>query len=587
VQFSPAMQQVVRSLESTDGHTPATLAAALNRPLTIDDVAPFIRFDAKNYVRNLVTRAGGWELRLLCWRPGQTSSLHGHGAAACSFRVIRGSATEAILGERDRVWAPGDVVEEIKDQLVHQVGNTGADSLITLHAYSPHLPVDSPSSREGKHVVIVGGGFAGVAVATHMLRRAGNDLRITLVERGPWLGRGIAYGVDSSVFRLNVPAAKMSIDPDDPMDFVRWAGAEETPSAFLPRSTYGSYVVQRFRDALRASPGKLRVVRGDAASIEEDAVVMLDGTRIRAEKVVLATGLAPRITRTGGLPSDSRIVDAWDEVALAALPREGRILILGAGLPALDVLAFPAPPKFRGPADNLSRPCRGARTPATRAGAAPKLTEDQLEAAPAELRGLLRWGRAIVRDLESKGSPWQHGIDAFRPHVAALWRQLPPADRATFVKKVRPYWDVLRHRAPTEAHATVEQWCGSGRLSLMAGSVAQCHANGDGLDVTLRMTGGGAREQRYDAIVRCIGPALEGIESNGPVVATLIRNGIASADPAGLGIVTDEVGRVVGPAGASDRLFALGALRRASSWETTAVPDISVHAHALARLILP
>ena len=96
------------------------------------------------------------------------------------------------------------------------------------------------------------------------------------------------------------------------------ARAEETPGAFLPRSKYGAYVVQRFRDALRASPGKLRVVRGVAASIESNAVVMLDGTRLPAEKVVLATGLAPRISRTGRLPDDGRIVDAWDEVALAA-----------------------------------------------------------------------------------------------------------------------------------------------------------------------------------------------------------------------------------------------------------------------------
>jgi uncharacterized NAD(P)/FAD-binding protein YdhS len=577
------MQEVVRSLDQTSEHTPRTLAAALNRPLTIDDVAPWIRFDAKNYLRNLVERSGHWELRLLCWRPGQTSSLHGHGPAACAFRVIRGSATEAILGERDRVWAPGDVVEETRRGLVHQVGNAGADSLVTLHAYSPQLPVDSPSGREGTNVVIVGGGLSGVAVATHLLRRARPDLRITLVERGPWLGRGVAYGVDSTVFRLNVPAAKMSIDPDDPLDFVRWAGAEDTPSAFLPRSRYGAYVVERFAQALRASSGKLRVVRGDAARIERDAVVLADGTRLPAQRIVLATGLAPRISASG-LPQDSRIVDAWDECALAALPREGRILILGSGLSALDVLAFLDAHRFRGQADIVSRRGLLPRPHAPHAGAPPGL--ENVDAAPRDLRGLLRWGRQYVRDLEARGMPWQLGVDSLRPHISTLWRKLPPQDRARFVRSIRPYWDVLRHRAPFESYETIEAWRGAGRLEVLAGSISACTPRAEDLLVQLRHPGGGRRERAYVSIVRCIGPALEGSEANAPLMQALVRDGLAVADPAGLGIVTDDAGRVMEAAGPSEQLFAIGALRRASSWETTAVPDISRHAHALARQLV-
>ncbi len=68
----------------------------------------------------------------------------------------------------------------------------------------------------------------------------------------------------------------------------------------------------------------------------------------------------------------------------------------------------------------------------------------------------------------------------------------------------------------------------------------------------------------------------------------MIERGRAAPDPAGLGIVTDERGRVVDQRGVpSSRLYALGALRRASSWETTAVPEIAVHAADLAQLICP
>jgi uncharacterized NAD(P)/FAD-binding protein YdhS len=88
--------------------------------------------------------------------------------------------------------------------------------------------------------------------------------------------------------------------------------------------------------------------------------------------------------------------------------------------------------------------------------------------------------------------------------------------------------------------------------------------------------------------VRCLGPALERSEAEAPLVRALVARGLAAADPAGLGVVTDEEGRVVTPSGApSARLFAIGALRRASSWETTSIPDIALHARALSLRIAP
>ncbi len=199
------IEDVVRALDAQKTHTSATLAAALDNPLELDDVAKWIRFDPHNYVRSLVAHNDAWELRLLCWQPKQSTSVHAHGSASCAFRVVRGSALESVLGQRDRMWAPGDVVREGGDHLIHQVANIGADSLVTLHAYSPALQVDAPSAREGRNVVIVGGGFSGAALAMHLLRGGRDDLRITMIERGPWLGRGLAYGVESSVFRLNCP----------------------------------------------------------------------------------------------------------------------------------------------------------------------------------------------------------------------------------------------------------------------------------------------------------------------------------------------------------------------------------------------
>jgi uncharacterized NAD(P)/FAD-binding protein YdhS len=581
----PALQDIIAALERQREHTPAGLAAILRSPITIDDVAPWIQFDAGNYVRNLVARGDHWEMRLLCWRPGQTSSVHGHGPAACAFRILRGSASELILGQRDRVWAPGDVIQESGTALVHQVGNGGDDALLTLHLYSPSLPVDAPSVRQGREVVIVGGGLSGAAVAYHLLRHGGPSLRITIVERGPWLGRGLAYGVDSEVFRLNVPASKMSLDPEAPGDFVTWAGAEAEPDAFLSRARYGAYVVARLAGAIRKSRAKLRVVRADVASVDGDGVRLADGSHLAAAVAVLATGIAPRIAPST-LPSDPRIIDAWDECAIAGLPGRGRLLILGAGLTAIDVIALLESQRFAGAATIVSRRGLLPRPHLEPLSAAAALSPELIAGAPSSLGPLLRWGRALVRDHQRRGLPWQHAVDGLRPHLTGLWQTLSPRDRRRFARSVRPYWEVLRHRAPADAHALIERWRGQGRLELVAAGVAACTPTAVGLEVALRLPGGAIRVERYDRIVRCIGPALERAEADTPLIHALIASGAAAADPAGLGIVTDDHGRVVDGAGRpSERLFALGALRRASSWETTAVPEIARQALAVARLV--
>nr|UXE44651.1 hypothetical protein Hi04_10k_c2877_00019 [uncultured bacterium] len=571
---------IARVSRATDA---PSLAAALSGELGFDDIRAFVHFGEESYVRALVYRSEHVELRLLCWRPGQSSSLHGHGESACAFRVMRGMATEVVLGERDRVWAPGSIVEE-RGARIHQVINRERDPLLTLHAYSPPLPVDAPSATGGDTVVIVGGGFSGIATAYHLLEQGGPRLRVHVVEGGPWLGRGVAYGVESHVFALNVPAQKMSIDPDDPQDFVRFARSEDAPGAFLSRSTYGRYVSSRFGLAVRRSPAKMRVWRDEAVAITSTGVTLRSGLHLDADAVVLATGLVPRM-----IPAryDPRVMDAWDECALSTLPKRGRILLMGSGLSALDVVGFLEAQGFTGEVTVVSR--RGLLPlphldPLQHAAPLP---EEEVAAAPTELRALLRWGREQVRSVERAGRPWQCAVDAIRPHVTRLYRALSPRDRARFVRHVRPFWDVIRHRAPVGSLARVEAWQKEGRLRRLAGRVRVDHRGGGPLEVVIHRQGEPPLRERFDAMVRCIGPALDVVEGNTPLLRSILDGGLGRLVDGGLGIETAPDGRVVGASGTpSSRLWAIGSVRRACDWESTSVPDISVHARQIARDIL-
>jgi uncharacterized NAD(P)/FAD-binding protein YdhS len=66
----------------------------------------------------------------------------------------------------------------------------------------------------------------------------------------------------------------------------------------------------------------------------------------------------------------------------------------------------------------------------------------------------------------------------------------------------------------------------------------------------------------------------------------LIDQGLARADPLGLGVVTDAFGAVLDASGRADPdLLTLGALRRGQLWESTAIPEIRKQAAALAETL--
>jgi uncharacterized NAD(P)/FAD-binding protein YdhS len=66
-------------------------------------------------------------------------------------------------------------------------------------------------------------------------------------------------------------------------------------------------------------------------------------------------------------------------------------------------------------------------------------------------------------------------------------------------------------------------------------------------------------------------------------VDSLIRQGLLTPDPLGLGIRTAPSRALVdGEGNASPVLFYVGPMLRAEHWESTAVPELRVHAAALA-----
>jgi cysteine dioxygenase len=130
--------------------TLADLQAQLDElDIDCEDVAEFIRFSDRHYMRNLM-RAGPWyHALILCWKNGQRSPIHDHAGSSCAVRVLRGTLTETffefapnghVKATFSRDLTAGNVCAS-QDTDMHQVSNLqpGDADLVTLHVYSPPL----------------------------------------------------------------------------------------------------------------------------------------------------------------------------------------------------------------------------------------------------------------------------------------------------------------------------------------------------------------------------------------------------------------------------------------------------------------
>jgi uncharacterized NAD(P)/FAD-binding protein YdhS len=100
-------------------------------------------------------------------------------------------------------------------------------------------------------------------------------------------------------------------------------------------------------------------------------------------------------------------------------------------------------------------------------------------------------------------------LDAWRDQVPLLWQRLPSGERRRFLRHLRAYWDVHRHRMTPEIAAQIREMQASGRLEVRGGTIEAYLACDEGVAVRFRNRGS-AVETRVvgDWLVTAPGPRL-------------------------------------------------------------------------------
>mgnify|MGYP004710605827 FL=1 len=450
-----------------------------------------------------------------------------------------------------------------------------------------------------RHIVIVGGGFSGTALAIHLARYSRAGLDVTLIEPRPSPGRGVAYGSIDPSHRINVPAARMYLSAAEEGEFDRWFRASpafhDDPQAlwhdgsvYPQRSQFGAWVGEQFSKASQASSASIRFVQSKAVALQQGEVVTADGRHFPVDDLVLAISHPPPALPSLLKPfrlSPALIADPWQANALAGVKPDDRVAIIGSGLTMSDVVASLHRQGHRGNIVAFSR--RGLLPRPNLSGSFPTLTLDYDRSQPATARGWLRRIRQEVAAAGQQQLPWQLILDDIRRNGQNIWQQLPLAEQQRFLRYLRPWWDVHRYRIAPQINAVLEQWQTSGQLQVIAAHLTAVTADEQTLTLALRPRGTAEQHMTVDKLIVTTGPAHGSLLSSDELLSQLAHDGVICADPLGLGIQVNQQSQAVNVRGeTSARVYVAGPAARARFGELMGLPQVADHAEALARYLL-
>jgi uncharacterized NAD(P)/FAD-binding protein YdhS len=389
------------------------------------------------------------------------------------------------------------------------------------------------------------------------------------------MGKGVAYSTTEAAHLLNVRAEGMSALAGDPGHFARRFEAEGgSPRGFAQRRFFATYLAELLDEAV--ATGCTELAKSFAVSATKEGagwkISFDDGSSVEASALVLAVGNQEPEGLSAFAGIGCRFVrNPWGADARAAVQElaatNGTALIIGTGLTMVDLVLSLDAAGHQGRIVAISR--RGLIPRAHTDFEPAPVDKDQL---PGGLRAMFRWLRKRSAEVG-----WRAAVDSLRPHSHPLWQGLGHDEQLRFLRHVRPWWDVHRHRIAPEVAAIVARMNAEGRLEVLAGRIESAQEADGGIEVSYRRRGASqSRSETFAYAFNCTGPLHSITRSKDPLLRSLLDAGQVRPDHLGIGL---EIG---GTCQAGEHLWAMGPLTKGRYWEIIAVPDIREQAAAVA-----
>lgn len=444
---------------------------------------------------------------------------------------------------------------------------------------------------------IVGAGFSGTALVANLHRLSQTPVEISLFEKTGNFGAGYAYSTPYHFHLLNVRAHDMSAFENEPLHFVNWVKEhpeisssldpiEPISDQFLPR-LYFRYYLKHLLKTVHADSSphvKLKLESAEVIDVvpkkNQLELIQADGKVMIFDKVVLALGNHQPSVFPFPVEKIKCIINPWDYKAPLQIAKDDPVFIIGTGLSMIDIVLTLHDQKHQGKIYALSR---HGLLPLPHADNKPPilLMKEDLSQ---NLNQLIKQIRITTKDYIKSGGDWRSVINALRQYVPTMWSHAHLADKKRFLRHVLPYWNIHRHRVHHKIADLLAEKFAKKQFNLLSGRVIE--VKNELATIKIRNTHEITQiETKW--LINCMGPSLNTTSISQPLIASLIKRGIACVDSLNLGLMTSSTGALQAASGnISSTFYTLGPLRKGMIWESGAVPEIRKQSLDLAKHLL-
>jgi uncharacterized NAD(P)/FAD-binding protein YdhS len=418
-----------------------------------------------------------------------------------------------------------------------------------------------------KRIVIIGGGLTGCSVAAQLCDAAKEPLDIQIIEPRPLLGRGVAYSADDPDHRLNAPLIVHFLTPGKGDAFQKWFvegdALDQDPDALAPdgniyarRQVFGSYITGEMAALSKDNKSNSTIthVQAQVTDIQfqgnEYRLSLKNQPTLSAERLVMATGnQAPNAPHPfkGQIEEHPAYFNSpWNLKRIRNIDSKAKILIIGAGLTMSDLVATLVKQNHQGKITAISR--NGFR-PQTHAkpkedGPPRQPFENIMADKPDYYNGTLL---EIFKDLRLKmaadmaaGGQWHWGFDGIRDCVWQIWPNFSDADKRSYLRHLRPWYDSHRFRLPPQTAQILDDSIERGLLNYQIGNIISAKDSAGQLAVKMKLNSDDhPTELSFDAVINSTGPSLSPVAAANPIYRALLDNGLARPTKINIGFDVD------------------------------------------------
>lgn len=428
-------------------------------------------------------------------------------------------------------------------------------------------------------LVMIGAGFTGATFLIHFSLKPEN-LQKKIIIIDPYItGRGPAYQKNDAGLLLNVPAFRMSLYPDQPLDFVNWLQKNNYQSSqydFVPRSIYGDYVEDTFYQKIKLFSHIVLLKEMAVALKPINSLYQIEVTNcepIESKQVLLAIG-SPPPTNILNLPGEENyIANPCIISRLKNIPKTDAVFILGKGLTALDLLHV-----FHEHQAPVILQSRHGRFPRPHLPLTDELVKrtSQIHFEISEKPTILEIMDIFRKKIADEKIPWQLAMDVLRHQIPKIWPKLSTKDKKRFISKLKPIWNVHRHRSPISSLAQVEKSLQDKKLELIKGEVGKVEKSGQDFIITVN-TKSGTLTRKVRWIINATGPNYNIQQHPSLLIQQMVNEGILKPDPLNFGISLNDDHQLM------RNLYFIGPLTLSRYLESTSVPDLRNQAKLFAQ----